>query len=744
MKYPRTLTALAASLAATGFAPAARAQTTAPATDQVITLPAFGVSTTQSNPYLAVDTSSAARIRTTIADTAGSISVLTPQFLQDIEPSRLYNAATYVAGISEGRGDGFADRMMIRGFENTNKTVDNFSSIQGENADPLLIDRVEVIKGPSAIIAPTGAPGGVLSIVSKAPLYKTQNSVTLDVGQIDAQRLDIDMTGAFSPNSPFAYRFLAGYQDGQLASTGTKDKKKVIGGSVSYQLSPTTKLTLRGSFEDRWVFVYLPVFIASTAVNGADATLAPGFQYGNNLNGTETWAHRGGQYSTADMLLTTSYGDHLSSRLAGKAQYNLQRDEYMAATTPSLSNRYNPYTGQETPDQTWAFNSATGTYVSTASPLFDITNIQRTPYLPTGHSVDFAAQYDLAAAYKFDGVSSTTVAGLAADHSYSIAQQLIGPNLPFNLMNPVYGAQPVFTTLSTKSAGHGTSLQTYVNEQLSFWDDRILLTAGAVRVAATSYSINLISNVATTLDDSKNLGLFGVVIKPIKNVSVYLSRSVNAVPTIANNLPLWQQGQQWEYGVKSSFFNERLSFTAAHFQIAQTNVTVPNPAYQADPTQPQSLISDITDRGYEFELVGGLTQNLSIASSLTNLHERDSLGRPVRAVAGLNSALLLTYRFTREDLRGLSVFVGTTYTGRRSGEAPAAAYTALRVVEQPSFFLAPVQLFSLGSRYSFGKWTVALNVDNVLDKRYIEIPTARTNAGLGLPRNIRVTTTYRF
>jgi len=711
----------------------------------VVQLPSFVVSSTQANEYRAIDSSSASRIRGSINDMSSSISVLTPEFLEDIAPTRLFDATRYVSGISEGRGDGFADRQIIRGFENLNRTVDNFSSIQGENSDPLFIDHVEVLKGPSAIIAPTGAPGGVVSVVSKVPLAQTRNTLAVNLGLIDAQRVDLDMTGPFSPDSDLSYRLLAGYQNGWLASSGTRDRKKLIGGAVSYRLSPQTTMTLRGSFEDHWLFVYLPVFIDSSSVNGADARLADGFKYGNNRNGTETWAHRGGEYASTDFLLTTAFNRNISSRFAAKYQYNLQRDQFMAAVTPGLGNRYNPHTGQQTPDHTWALvPGTTDTYVATPSPLFDITNIQRRPFLPEGHTSVFAAQWDVVVSYHFGEVDSTMVAGLAYDHQNSFSRQLIGASLPFNLLDPVYGAQPVFDTVASRQAGKSTQYQAYINQQLRFLDDRILLTAGAVRVDADSENRNLLSGTKTTLEDSKNLFLYGIVLKPAKDISVYGSRSVNAVPTIANNLPLWQEGQQYEFGAKMSFLENRLSFTAAHFQISQTNVTVPNPAYQSDNTQPQFIISDIKNHGNEFELMGGITENLSVVASITFLHERDSLGRHVRAIAGRNAALFLNYKFKSGSLKGLSTFVGVTHTGRRSGEAPAINFTPLGVVAQPSFFLAPVTLLNLGANYSLEKISFALNIDNALDKEYIGIPTARTNAGLGLPRNIRLTTTYKF
>lgn len=136
-------------------------------------------------------------------------------------------------------------------------------------------------------------------------------------------------------------------------------------------------------------------------------------------------------------------------------------------------------------------------------------------------------------------------------------------------------------------------------------DDRLLVTAGAVRVAANRVSANLILNVAANLYDSKTMPFSEALSKPVKHLSIYASRSVNAVPTIANNRSLWQEGQQNEFGAKVSVLDDRLIFAVVGFQISQTNVAVPISAFNTDTTVPSLLISDINERGCEFEFVGG-------------------------------------------------------------------------------------------------------------------------------------------
>jgi iron complex outermembrane receptor protein len=208
----------------------------------------------------------------------------------------------------------------------------------------------------------------------------------------------------------------------------------------------------------------------------------------------------------------------------------------------------------------------------------------------------------------------------------------------------------------------------------------------------------------------------GVLYKVQDNLSLYYSRSNNASAVIANNQPLWREGEQDEVGFKSMFFNGRLSFNAAYFEIAQTNVTVPNPAHQTDQTVPQTLVSDLGNRGYEFELMGSLTSNFSAIATCSQLRQRDSLGRRVRGVADRTASLLLNYRLTSVHAEGLSVHAGLKYSGRRAGDIPDGNFTQLGVVKQVSFYLKPHTVTTLGFAYRWSPQLLTrLTIDNVLD-----------------------------
>jgi iron complex outermembrane receptor protein len=277
----------------------------------------------------------------------------------------------------------------------------------------------------------------------------------------------------------------------------------------------------------------------------------------------------------------------------------------------------------------------------------------------------------------------------------------------------------------------------------------VQVTGGILNYNTDTYSRNhLIADPPGTLAENKAMWMSSVLLKLHPQASLYYSHSTNSSPIIANNTALWRDGVQNEFGIKTEFFNQRLSLNLAYFDIAQTNVTVPNPDRQTDPTAPESLVSDLKNHGIEFELVGGITPNLSAIATFTELKMRDSLGRHVRAVAERNGAVLLNYRFREGRFHGLAVNLGISYSGRRAGDTPIN-FTPLNVVGQTSFFLKPYYVTTLGASYRWKEtYLFRLNIDNFLDdKGYIQQAGGRVS-GTGITTapgiNVKFATTVSF
>jgi iron complex outermembrane receptor protein len=745
------------------------AQTAAPVAapkDEVVVLSPFMVSSDNADRYRATDAISAVRVRAPLIDTPSSISVITREMMDDLAPTRVFDVTRYIAGVQEGRGIQFQDRMIIRGFETQGgaRTVDNFlQSADADNVDESIIDRIEVSKGPNAILSPAGAPGGSLNIITKSPTFHAHRSLTAMIGLFDAQKITLDMGGplSFGDGKSFAYRLIGSLQDTrQYWSADAKTKHRAFAPMLAWRLSDQTQLTVKLVAADMWIFREPALILdPNTTASTSNPKIGPGFVY-RGLNGTQPWSHNGTHTADIFTVLTTSQNEHLSSRIAANARYYFtDADQEFVNGLPGLGSRYNPATGELTQDFTWAlantaqpYNAATNPYVSTFSPYYNPAAIPVRGQIQWTRLKTANFQADELIKYKFGPVDSQTVVGFGYGRQYADNRvKDPGPLPAINLTQPIPSVYPAYPATLTQDNGSSyTNMQTYINQRIGLFDNRLYVTGGYLHYSTNTRSWNILTGSAPSiLEDSRNLTNLSALWKVQDHISVYYSHSKNASPSIANNLPLWKSGVQSEYGFKTEFFNQRLSINGAYFEIAQTNVTVPNPAFQNDPTQPQTLVSDLSNKGFEFELMGSINANLSALATYSHLNMRDALGRMIRGVADDNSSLLLNYSFKEGELKGLTLNAGINYSGKRAGDIPAANFTALGVVEKVSFYLKPQYVDMIAASYRLNdRLTFRLNIDNVLDnKDYIAVAGARS-WGSGLTtatgRNIRFTTTVNF
>ena len=739
-------TCLGLSVLAAG--PLLRAQT---ASEETVILPEFSVSGEAADRYRAADAISAVRVRAPLLDTPSSITVLTRDTIDDLAPTRIFDVTRYVAGVQDGRGMQFQDRMILRGFEsNGQRTVDNI--LQPDDADNVpeaIIERIEISKGPNAILSPAGGPGGAVNVITKSPLYRRQHSITALVGLYNAQKLTIDLNDRFSENSPFAYRLVASGQDTrQYWDNDARHRSNVIAPMLTYRISDRTQLTVKLIGSELWTFRE-PLLIVHPDVgpDTKDPYLAPGISK-KSRNGIQPWSHN--ETHTADLfsVLTSTLTDNVSLRVAANGRYYFTDSEQEFLTLPGLNNtRYHPLTGEFTQNTVWSM--VNGEPVATFSPLYDPANIPTRGDKQATRIKTATFQSDLVARYSFGQVSSQTVVGAALSRRTGYGRGVNGTTPVISLFEPDRRYDPVWSdTWAFYNRNSFTNWQLYLNERLGFLDERIQVTGGILHYDTKTKSQNVLSGAAPgVLDDSKDMWMASILGKVRENVSLYYSHSTNSSPVIANNLPLWRDGEQDEFGFKTEFFNQRLSINGAYFEISQSNVTTPNPERQTNPDAPEQIVQDLGNHGWELEVIGGLTDQLSMIATYSDLKMRDSLGRRVRAVADRNASLLLNYRFADGALKGLSLSLGSTYSGSRAGDAPPA-YTIASQPAQVSFYLKPYYTTTFNATYTMDKYIFRLYVDNVLDEKgYLQLAGGRvTGTGLSTAPgiNVRFSTTWKF
>src|SRR3954468_16252915 len=171
---------------------AARAQTNNPsaaatASDDVVKLSEFQVTTSADKGYRAGNSVSATRIDTPIKDLPFAISAFTQQFITDIGARDLFDVVQYAPGVtSAGREFNAGNAVYtIRGFDQ----APQHNGFVGEAyVDTATVERVEVVKGPSSVLYGQVAPGGTVNYITKRAGPKAATTVSVEGGSYDFWR----------------------------------------------------------------------------------------------------------------------------------------------------------------------------------------------------------------------------------------------------------------------------------------------------------------------------------------------------------------------------------------------------------------------------------------------------------------------------------------------------------------------------------------------------------------------------
>jgi catecholate siderophore receptor len=161
--------------------------------------------------YVSQD-SAAAKIAIPLRDIPQSVAVVTDEVLRDQRALSVQDALKNVPGVGFSSGDGQRDQVTIRGFTAiADQFVDGFRDDALYFRDLSNVERIEVIKGPAAVLYGRGSSGGLINRVTKKP-DRNVTSVALSAGSFDSFRGEWDI-GRLDPNSRVGFRLTGALED---------------------------------------------------------------------------------------------------------------------------------------------------------------------------------------------------------------------------------------------------------------------------------------------------------------------------------------------------------------------------------------------------------------------------------------------------------------------------------------------------------------------------------------------------
>jgi len=640
-----------------------------------------------------------------------AISVITADEISSRGALSLQETLRYSSGVrteingSDLRIDYFASR----GFAAT-RYLDGMVAATSHNStrtEVYMLERVEVLRGPSSTLYGQGTAGGIVNSMSKRPQNQTAAEATAEVGSYDRKQVQFDVTGALNGAGTVSARLVGVLRDAGNQFDFGRDDRVAIAPSLRFQPSDRTDIVLLGLYQDdkaRANYPYLPISVTLQA--------PPGRRVSNDL-------------------------------FLGEPSFNIHHREQ---TSGSLLLQHH-FTDALTFDGGVRYSHASGL---TAGLYGDIWNGVANPFIDEDRSILPRYRYD--AAFRTDILTSDNriqwrldagslehnlLGGIDYSHiTYEDASAYAAGAEPINVYAPVYGVSIIDAQMSPFVESVTKQLGFYLQDHVRF-GERATVVLGARRDKVTTRT-----GTREQVDDANTFRV-GVTYEIVAGVTPYVSYAESFIPTIGRNFygesfkP--QEGIQYEAGVKWQPDRHTL-LTISAFDLAGTNRP------QTDPENGQNTIQtgEVKSRGVEFEAVRRLPDNYNLTLNLNHIDAKVTkatrpleIGFPIGAAAPKFQASIWGDKtFMIGSLRaraGLGV--------RRMSEAEAATIRAGAVerLESPGFTLVDA-LLSLDLQKS----TFALSVTNLLDEDYYGSCSIRTACSVGYARNVTARWTYRF
>jgi iron complex outermembrane receptor protein len=711
-----TATLVAALLSAAGLrAQAASAASAASSNNQddLVNLSPFIVSDTTDRGYIATRASGATKINTPMIELPHSIQVLNKEFIADTGSANVFQAARYASNVAGGsqRGD---DALLIRGFAVTR--LRNGQPYSQQNAftfdEMAAFERVEVIKGASAVLYGSASPGGLINLVDKRPLPKQQGSLSLLAGSYSFYKGVLDTTGPVTKlgDVEINYRAIAAYEDSESWRTFAFRKRTYLNGALEFRLSKDTNVVTRIEYQkDKLKDSYgKPYIWFSTANVGTLLNIPDEFFRGDPEIDRKQVAR-----FIWDTTLQHRFSDNWTARAS-------------LAYGDAFSNR------------TEVFISAQGAAINLFPRFAQV--------IPRDEQ-QWVGEVDLLGKFKLGPTSHQLLAGVNfynQEINDSNLRYNVSPSL-FDIFNPVYGSTTIGAEVTTTRRVAYTESEwrsPFIQDQFGIWDDKLQFIVGVRRDDLKQKVKSFVTGVTTPNNQHKVSPRYGVLWRVNPDLSVYASYNESFTPATGagsvQGVPFPSPtAEQTEVGAKFELFNKRLFGGIAVFENSRRNLTttdVLNPGFSV-------ATGEVTSKGSELDLGVSITKDWQVIAAIgfqkattTKDNVPANIGLEQPNVPNESGSLWTKYSFSSGDVKGLSIGLGVTFVGERAG---------VRDSVPRSFALPGYTIANALVSYGIGKNKFSLNVENITDERYIMNGQARL-ADPGEHRNFRLTYTRSF
>ncbi len=213
--------------------------------------PTIVVTGTEQGSALPAWTNSATKSAVAESKTPQVINTIAAKEIEQRHASSVNEILRYAPGVStEVRGStSYMSEYKIRGFNvdqefyNGLQLPYNVTGNTKARIDPLLIESVDILKGPSSVLYGGDSPGGLVNIQSKKPQKEAKTELGFNTGNRNLKEGYLDSTGQIA-NSDWNYRLLGKATESDEQAHTTRYENYLVAPSVTWQPDDKTRLTI--------------------------------------------------------------------------------------------------------------------------------------------------------------------------------------------------------------------------------------------------------------------------------------------------------------------------------------------------------------------------------------------------------------------------------------------------------------------------------------------------------------------
>lgn len=646
--------------------------------------------------------SSSNRTGQSLRELARNETVISAKLMADQQAQDIQDVLKNTGGVTIQTSPQGGNNFSIRGFGSSGIVNGLAGDTQGRFGASQAIanlERVEVLKGPDAILAGTDNLGGIVNLVTKRPSADPILTIGLETGSFGTKKVTIDASNALNDAKTLSARIVAQAADADRNDAGYR-------GTSEYLFAPSIRFKNANSD-----------FIA-----GVSAT--------RNIYGKSPFSLIGGNpyriVAEPEIPLGTPNQGITSTTTNYYVEFNQKVANWLTLVARGQ------YQQQQAVISQYSFGRFTTR--DEASPTFGtITYTANTEVIdnPTKSFDGFART-----SFGLFGTSHKLVVGTSfQDNSSTSTSASPRPSGRFNVFTP----NPVLPAIPRSASAFGFEIESrqygyYIQDLIEFWKLHISLGyRHNIYESKSRFGTGVLTNdpedrsgvpsIGVVLDVTPSVSLFGNFVEGF-SPSFTFQRDGTILPsTRTKNL---------EFGLKAGMFNDRVELVASAFRLRQSNRVI------ADPVDPDFSIGapGIQTQGVDIDLRGQPLRGWDIQTSFsytdTTLLVPDPLTPFIAAAPKFKYSIYTAYRSNLSGQLDGGASVGLYgQSGSFGGSDGGFVVPASRTVDTNIFV-------------TYERLNLNFGLKNVFDRRNYGVTFSPFYLPRSDGRTWRLTATYSF